>query len=356
VPGTVGYSPEVVARLRAEPLDAELPGATALRTGEAVWIESREERDSRFPDMAQFEPTAVAMCAVPLTVGGRTLGALRFSFVEPRLFDDDQRRFVVALGAQVAQALDRAQLQAERIDVSRRLQRSLLPPHIPTIAGVDVAAVYHPFGAGLEVGGDFYDVWEIAAGRWGLAIGDATGTGPEAAAQTALVRHTIRAVAMFERRPGRVIEGLNDALLTAGNGGYAERFCTVIVGALSVVQGTVRVELASGGHPNPVLRTAEGRIGEIPMDGSLVGCFADITVSSTTVTLAPGDTLLLLTDGVLETRRGTEFFDVDGVRAVLEQPHDSAAAVARAVEDAVLEFGGGEPNDDVALLVLRCEG
>ncbi|HEV3402284.1 MAG TPA: GAF domain-containing protein, partial [Acidimicrobiales bacterium] len=218
VQGAVGYDEAVVARLREESLDTELPAAVALRTGEAVWLESQRERDSRFPELAGMEAGTIALCAVPLEVEGRRLGALRFSFAEPRLFDEDERRFVLALAAQTAQALNRAQLQRERLDVSRRLQRSLLPPQVPSVPGVDVAALYHPFGDGMDVGGDFYDLWPVRNGRWAIAIGDVSGTGPEAAAVTALVRHTLRALTMSQSDPERVMHSLNQALEAARRG------------------------------------------------------------------------------------------------------------------------------------------
>lgn len=108
VPGTVGYSDDVVARLQSEPPDAALPAASALRTGESVWLESAEDRDARFPELVGMEASTQSMCAVPLVSGNRRLGALRFSFDEPRLFDAEQRGFVLALASLCAQALDRA--------------------------------------------------------------------------------------------------------------------------------------------------------------------------------------------------------------------------------------------------------
>jgi serine phosphatase RsbU (regulator of sigma subunit) len=130
VPGTVGYESHVVARLRAEHRDARLPAAEALRTGEPVWLESREARDSRFPELTGLEPNTVSMCAVPLRARNRVLGALRFSFETPRLFDDDERAFVEALAAQTALAIERsvlsdAQQEARAIaeTVAGRLQR-----------------------------------------------------------------------------------------------------------------------------------------------------------------------------------------------------------------------------------------
>lgn len=106
----IGYDETVVERLRNELIDAELPAAEALRTGQPVWLETPAERDQRFPRLVRFEATTVALCAVPLVVGGRRIGALRFSFTEARLFDEDERRFILALAAQSAQALARAQL------------------------------------------------------------------------------------------------------------------------------------------------------------------------------------------------------------------------------------------------------
>src|SRR5207237_4441133 len=96
VPGTVGYDERTVERLRGEARDAELPAAYALRTGEAVWLETVEQRDASFPAMAGFEPGTVAMCAVPVATPDAVLGAIRFSFSERRLFDEDEQRFVLA--------------------------------------------------------------------------------------------------------------------------------------------------------------------------------------------------------------------------------------------------------------------
>ncbi|HEY0486993.1 MAG TPA: SpoIIE family protein phosphatase [Mycobacteriales bacterium] len=121
VSAAVGFSEQLLARLRAEHRDAELPAALALRTSEPVWLESREIRDTRFPELRGMEPTTMSMCVVPLAAGGRVLGALRLSFDAPRLFDAAERRFVLALAAQTAQALDRAMVLAESRRVTARL-------------------------------------------------------------------------------------------------------------------------------------------------------------------------------------------------------------------------------------------
>ena len=354
LPGATGYDEDVLERLRTESRDAELPAAVALRTGAAVWLESREERDARFPELVGLEPTTVSLCAVPLEVQGRRLGALRFSFRQARLFDEDERRFVQALAAQTAQALERAQLQRARFDASRRLQRSLLPPRLPTIPGIEVAAVYHPFGDGMEVGGDFYDVWSIKPGQWGVAIGDVSGTGPEAAGLTALVRHTIRALSLADAEPHDLMTTLNRTLLEATGGQPEAKFCTAIFGLLE--EKHLRLTLAGGGHPPVTVRRADGSVESIIVGGALLGVFASAAVECVTVDLRPGDTMVLVTDGVLEARRDMELFDTDGLEAVLASAGPSAGDTAEALEQAVLAHTGGTLTDDMAIVVLHVTG
>ena len=350
LPGAVGYDEEVVNRLRTESRNAELPAAVALRTGEAIWLESRHDRDGRFPQLIGFEPRTVALCAVPLIVQGRRLGALRFSFDETRLFDDSERDFVLALADQTAQALARAQLQGERIEVSQRLQRSLLPPELPVIPGLDVAARYHPFGEGVEVGGDFYDLWPVGPNRWALAVGDATGTGPEAAALTALVRHSLRALTLTEQRPERVLASLNSLLLASGL--EYERFCTAVLGFVSI-NGGVTIELSNAGHPYAWLRHPDGRVEEIEVDGSLLGVFDEPEFAARSFTLEPGSQLVLFTDGVVEARHDDVFFGTSGLSRVLQSAPAGAEAAAAMLEQAVLDHIGGAPTDDMAIVVLE---
>lgn len=112
VTAAVGYEEVLIRRLQSETRQDRLPAAVALRTGEPVWLESREERDEEFPDLHELEPNTISMCAVPLQAGDRVLGALRFSFDVARLFDVDERRFVLTLAGQTAQALERAEALA----------------------------------------------------------------------------------------------------------------------------------------------------------------------------------------------------------------------------------------------------
>lgn len=351
----VGYDEEILARLHLQALDAHLPAASALRTGEGVWLESPADRDRRFPDLAGLEQGTISLCVVPLEVQGRRLGVLRFSFADARLFDDDERQFVTALAAQTAQALERTRLQWARIDASRRLQRRLLPPRVPEIAGAEVAVLYRPFGDEMEVGGDFYDIWALSPRQWAVAIGDAAGTGPEAAAMTALVRHTVRALTLAGAGPAQVLATLNSALLDAAAPDDDERFCTVLLGLVTVGQG-VEVELATGGHPPPLVRRAGGQVTTIGVRGSLLGVFPGTDIGTARVVLGPGDTLVAVTDGVLEARRDGEMFGVEGLARLLATPPPAAQAVIKALEDAVLDHTGGSLTDDMAAVVLHIPG
>ena len=195
----------------------------------------------------------MALCAVPLVLQDRRLGALRFSFTTPRLFDEDERRFVLALAAQTSQALDRAQLNEERLDFGRRLQLSLLPRRLASPPHIEIAGVYHALGDGTELGGDIYDVWAMDGGRWGLAIADASGTGPEAAALTAMVRFSLRALSITDSSPVSVLDKVNRALLGAEVGGIeGDRFCTALFGVLTPGP-TSTVALGGGGYESAEL-------------------------------------------------------------------------------------------------------
>jgi PAS domain S-box-containing protein len=132
---STGYSPELLARLADTWGTSRTPSLVAWDTSTAVWLESRSERDEAFPDFAALEPDAAASCAVPLTVAGRLIGVLMLSFLESRLFADDERAFVRALAAVAAQAMDRADLYEQQAEVADRLAR--LQEVTAALAGAD---------------------------------------------------------------------------------------------------------------------------------------------------------------------------------------------------------------------------
>lgn len=345
MPGAVGYGEELVDALREERLDAPLPAATALRTGEPVWLESQEERDTRFPMLHGFEAATVAMCAVPLVVGDRTLGALRFSFDSHRLFGNEERTFVLALAAQTAHTLQRTELYAAERQASLQLQRALLPRDAPEVPGFDVASHYTPAG-GQEAGGDFFDVHCLPGGRCVAVIGDVMGRGVDAAAAMAQVRTLVRAYAVHDPTP-QVVLGKVDAYFAAFD---LAQLVTVVYCLIDPASG--EIQLINAGHLPPIVADATGsRTLESP-GGLPLGVLPTPPRHVTTLTLEPGASLVAITDGLVE-RRGE---DIDtGLERVVEAVADVAALPAGAVLNRVLAAGVGAAvhDDDVTVLVLH---
>ena len=347
VPGVVGYGEELVGQLRAERIDAALPAATAIRTHEAVWIESRDERDRRFPELRGMEAATVAMCAVPLVVGDRTIGALRFSFDTRKLFDEDERNFVLALAAQTAITLQRTELYAAERQASLELQRALLPGELIPVAGWDVAAHYSPAGD-QEAGGDFYDLIPVSGGRMVAVVGDVMGRGVQAAAAMAQIRSTIRAYALDDPEPASVFRRV-DAYFDVLN---RSQLVTVLYLLVDPAHGIVRV--ANAGHLQPVYVDADGaRL--VAGDGGLPFGVQPEDRPVIDVELQPGGALVVITDGLVE-RRGEDIDEgISRVIHIVESagPRSAAAMLSRVIGG--MSAAGLPHDDDVTALVLRRE-
>jgi serine phosphatase RsbU (regulator of sigma subunit)/anti-sigma regulatory factor (Ser/Thr protein kinase) len=344
VPGVVGYGEQLAAALRSERLDAPLPAATALRTGEAIWIESQEERDRRFPVLRGFEEATVAMCAVPLFVGDRLLGALRFSFSSGKLFDDDERSFVLALAALTAQTLQRTELYESERQATLELQRALLPQLVSGVPGWDVAAHYSPAG-GQEAGGDFYDVIPLPDGRFAAIVGDVMGRGLEAAAAMAQVRSTIRAYAIDDPDPAAVFSRIDEFFSVL----ELEQLVTALY--MLVDSGGNTVQIGSAGHLPPLLVTP-GDCSVVPIEAGLPFGVASDVRTVTTIDLPVGASVVAITDGLVE-RRGE---DIDeGVDRLREACKSAGALDANALLHLIVASSSAERthDDDVTVLVLR---
>ena len=344
VPGVVGYGADLVGALRSERLDAPLPAATALRTGEAVWLESREDRDREFPELRGFEASTVSMCAVPLVVGDRTIGALRFSFDLRRLFDDDERSFVLALAALTAQTLQRTELYEAERQAALDLQRALLPTEVPRVADWDVATYYSPAGE-QEAGGDFYDVLTLPDGRIAAIVGDVMGRGVEAAAAMAQIRSTIRAYALDDPDPAMVFRKV-DAFFEALD---FTQLVTVLY--FLVDEGHDKVHVANAGHLPPLLVDETGSHIVVTASGTPFGV-GEVEREYVTISLAPGAALVALTDGLVE-RRGE---DIDaGVARIVQATQDGYGRNAESLVNHITTVAAAERahDDDVTVLVLR---
>lgn len=270
--------------------------------------------------------------------------------IRTTVFDASDRR---AYERELLRARQDAERERDRVlRLATTLQRTLLPPALPVVPGMDVAAYYHPASSD-EVGGDFYDLFPLTSGTWGFFLGDVSGKGAAAAALTSLARYTLRAAAVYDPDPVTVLGNLN-TVLNHEYHGADPRYCTVIHGR--VVPGTVgaTITLASGGHPPALLIRHDG-VAELldTPGGQLVGALPDAHFADLELHLGPGDTLLLYTDGLTEARaRGRTRYSEDELRdfgATLAPA--TATTVVAALTTLLAGFGDGV-DDDTALLAL----
>lgn len=281
--------------------------------------------------------------------------------VRTTLFDARERR---AYEVELLRARREADKERERLQrITAVLQTTLLPPALPEVPGLGVAAHYH-IASPDEVGGDFYDLFPLGSVSWGLYLGDVCGKGSRAAVATSMVRYTLRAAAVHEPDPTAVLTTLNTAFLEergreSRDGEPRAPFCTIVFGTIvpDERRGSFVVSLATGGHPPAVLMRADGTADYLPtVGGHPVGMLDDPRFVTAQVRLDPGDTLLLYTDGITEARVpetvqdrfGEELF-LDFVRA--SAPTTATDAVA-AVRNLLGELGSGV-QDDVAVMAIH---
>jgi PAS domain S-box-containing protein len=346
---------ETAARLRAyepEQLDPDQGLGLVRRTGEPLLY-------TEIPD-ALLVAAAVdeehlrllrevgmrAVLIVPLTVGRRTIGALTMVSSESgRSFDSGDVEFAAQIAARAAVAVETSRLYSERSAVARTLQNSLLPDAIPQIPGWEVAALYRPAGHESEVGGDFYDFWEVGE-DWLMMIGDVTGKGVGAAAVTSLVRYTARAASEFDPRPSQILARIDAALRRRPT----VSLCTALCLRLSRENAT----LAVGGHPLP-LRVGDGGAEEIGEHGTLLGALQHTRWPEVEITLAAGETLVAFTDGVTDAvGEGGERWGTERLRESLAASAGAAPAELRVrLVQALDEFQVGAQADDTAVVIMR---
>jgi serine phosphatase RsbU (regulator of sigma subunit) len=302
--------------------------------------------------------------------GGQVIGGLCVTSRRPRRWTVDEQHAVATLARAISTevqlrcgpTLSRAQVDALQIDrdeqtaLARSLQDSLLPPLLPAIPGIDAAAAYLPAGHGVDVVGDFYDLFE-AHGQWWAVMGDVVGHGVEAAKLTALARYTIRTEAAHsDATPREVLTRLNQALI--GQHQHTKMLTVALATMRPGVDG-VRGSLCRAGHEPPLIRRAGGRI-EVPTTGGrILGVTDDVTLHDTAFALTHGDVLLLYTDGVTEARarRGAELFgDERLAEALAHRCHDlHADAILDQILLAVTEHNHGYHPDDTAIMVIRAD-
>jgi serine phosphatase RsbU (regulator of sigma subunit)/CHASE1-domain containing sensor protein len=349
--------------LRALPARPEAsPTREALLTGEVKLLSSVDddlirELGEDAGELSRLRGLEIeAMIVAPLWARARVLGVLTLCTVAGsarRPFDEDDAALAREIADRAALALDNARLYEEQLDIARTLQRALLPRRLPQPPRLEVAARYRAGREGHEVGGDFYDIFSSRDG-WAAVVGDVCGKGADAAALTSMVRLTLRA--------GADVDGPADALTRVDRAIHDETggamFCTLAYAHLDVggpgEDRPARLTAATGGHPQPLVVRPNGRVEAIGSSGPLLGAFGDARFTEVSLELAPGETLVLFTDGVVEARTRGRLFGEGRLREVL-----AAAAtiplemMLASLEDAVVRFADGQPQDDLALLGVR---
>ncbi|MFI2351078.1 SpoIIE family protein phosphatase [Streptomyces sp. NPDC019443] len=333
---------------------AEAGQAAALRTSK------RELGLGSTPPVSSGIGTTLATAAavggetvvLPLVARNRVIGMLTLGKPSDDHFRQEILELAEDLSRRAALALDNARLYSERMAISQSLQRSLLPPELPQIPGVEVEVIYRAAGEGNEVGGDFYDLFPIRDGAYGFAIGDVCGTGPEAAAVTGLARHALRLLAREGFGGPAVLERLNAAILDEG---ARSRFLTLLYGELWPQEdGSAVLKVVCAGHPLPLRLRQDGSVEPAAEPQPLLGVMDDLELYEQMVTLDPGDVLLCVTDGVTERREGTRMLGDDGLVDVLAACTGlTAGAVASRVLRAVERFAAEPASDDMAILAMR---
>jgi phosphoserine phosphatase RsbU/P len=304
--------------------------------------------DSAVPLAAPADGICVALIARGQRIGTLAVGRDLEGWQGP-----DQIAAIEDIARRAALAIDNNRIYAERREIAQALQRSLLPPALPTVEGIDLGAEYVPAGEAVDVGGDFYDIVELPDGRWLVVIGDVSGKGVHAATVTGLVRDVTRVLVRDGRPLPETLARLNDTLVERGAG----RFCTLALATLNRrADGLLDVALHLAGHDQAILVNADGGTRLVGRCGTALGLLRTVRSPVEVFTMNPGDMLIFNTDGVTERRHQGVLFGIERLRieasALAGFPAEVVAARLRA---AAVGFSPEPPRDDIAVLTVRNE-
>jgi serine phosphatase RsbU (regulator of sigma subunit) len=357
----------VFSKLRASaPIDPHGPHPVAevIRSGRIMSLDQLSDEaidgiTTRENERELLRRHRFRSCLVlPLGARGSVLGALTLWIMRPaKAFDETARRTAKRLADRAALALDNARLHEQQTHIASVLQHSLLPRSLPEIKGFEASARFLAAGEAYEVGGDFYDVFRTGSGTWTAVIGDVCGKGPEAASLTALARYTVRTASHPDSSPSEVLRTLHDSISSERTD---LRFCTAALARIQTPSngaGGAQITVALGGHPFPFILRRDGTVDTVGERGTLLGVLPSPILADADEKLAVGDSLILYTDGVLDVRDRSKRDDPDWlVRQLSDSAGRSAEEIAEGVAQAAITRHGGEPRDDIAVLVLHRSG
>ena len=285
---------------------------------------------------------------VPLAIADQApIGALTLATAESgRRLGDTDLALAAELGRRAAIAVENARLYGELSAIATTLQRSLLPPDLPAMPGFRMASLYRAAGEQNEVGGDFYDVFEVPGG-WMVVVGDVAGRGAEAAALTSLSRYTFRTAGKLLGDPIAALEQLNTALRESP----ALSLVSVCCVRLRTADGDAFADLVLAGHP-PAYHVRRGSCRPVGVFAPFLGAYEHGGWEATTIKLDPGEQLILYTDGVIDTVGADERFGEERLARTLTDATGAADAVRR-IEQALVEFAHGSQVDDTAVIAVE---
>ena len=332
-----------------QPMDAPL-ARRLLRSRQPVLLRpgvasARDAHRLLEPFLARGGTAAV----LPLATPGEFLGTLTLLSLDPaRPLERDTVDVAMTIASQAALAIDNARLYQQQKDFSETMQRSLLPSELPQVGGVEVGHVYES-AARVDVGGDLYDFLRLEDGRLAVVLGDVTGKGIQAAADMAMAKFSFRALARMHPEPADFLASANEVVVDEIETG---KFITMLYVLVDAEEG--RVSSASAGHPPARVVTPEGEVGELGGHGLALGIDSDQSYTVAEAELAPGTTVVLYTDGLIEARRDGELYGEERLDDLLRR---RARLDPQALADAALadckSFAGGELSDDCAVVCLR---
>ncbi len=334
-----------ILHLEVEPGE-DLPGRVFL-TGEPLML--RDAELSEHPLAASSAELGLrSLLSVPLLARGSAVGVLTVFSEMEAAFDEEDMGLLQTFASQAALAIDTARLYSKEHEVAATLQRSILPEETPEFDEAEVATAYQPAGSEAEIGGDYYDVLKSPTGAIVIAVADVCGKGVEAATKTSMLKYSIRALVAAGFGPSACMNEINRMIAAKGN---PSDIMSVWLGFLDVEAG--RLRWANGGHPpGLVLRSESNEVLRLQPTGPILGAASEIYFDEETVGVGPGDTVLLYTDGVTETRDGNGFFGEGRVTRALRYGGSAKTVVERLLA-ALRRFAPGELRDDVAVVAVR---
>jgi hypothetical protein len=310
-------------------------------------LESAVPAPSMLAEVASIRP--VDLLIIPMSARGAIFGTLTLARRRGDGFDAGAVAFLEDLAHRLGVTLDATRALAESRRVARVLSRDLVPPRLPDLPGVAFGSYYRVAFEHEALGGDFYDV-HGGPDDWTAVIGDVCGKGAEAAVLTGRVRQAVRTAALVDRTPSRVLHLVNQVLVSEGEGTFVTAACVRV----RRTDAGLSMDLSVAGHPEPYVVRADGRVEQVAAHGTVLGILEDIDYDDVHLELAPGDSCVLYTDGVLEAPGVHERFGDERLREALATlPHAAVTTLVERVAMAVSEHLGERPHDDIAILAVQ---